>query len=158
MQRPTPTLFFEDRSIHNRSGEIAANNPGGKARVTRSGNRTHDHRRRTRPQLWPKTPPINWRKKKIAERVEVVSLGFIKPLDRETIFESVRKTGKALIVQDEPPWWVMRLIFVVCSTNFRPEALTVTPRIICGADEFLPYWDERPFLPSVESSSQSPKN
>jgi hypothetical protein len=24
-------------------------------------------------------------------------------------------------------------------------ALAVTPRIISGADEFLPYWDERPF-------------
>jgi pyruvate dehydrogenase E1 component beta subunit len=37
LQRPTPTLFFEDRSIHNRLGEIAATNPGAKARVTRSG-------------------------------------------------------------------------------------------------------------------------
>ncbi len=37
LQRPTPTLFFEDRSIHNRSGEITATYPGAKARVTRSG-------------------------------------------------------------------------------------------------------------------------
>jgi hypothetical protein len=25
------------------------------------------------------------------------------------------------------------------------------PRILAGADQFLPFWDERPFLPSVES-------
>jgi len=25
------------------------------------------------------------------------------------------------------------------------------PRILAGADQFLPFWDERPFLPSIES-------
>src|SRR5262245_44222594 len=39
LRRPTPTLFFEDRSIHNRSGEITATHPGAKARVTRGGDR-----------------------------------------------------------------------------------------------------------------------
>ena len=34
--------------------------------------------------------------------VEVVSLGFIKPLDKEAILKSAKKTGRVLIVQDEP--------------------------------------------------------
>ncbi|HEY1235851.1 MAG TPA: hypothetical protein VGH22_20900, partial [Candidatus Binatia bacterium] len=38
LERPTPTLFFEDRSIHGRSGEVADQNPGGNAQITRSGN------------------------------------------------------------------------------------------------------------------------
>ena len=33
LNRPHPTLFFEDRSIHNRAGEITAESWGGKART-----------------------------------------------------------------------------------------------------------------------------
>jgi hypothetical protein len=29
--------------------------------------------------------------------------------------------------------------------------LTMAPRMLVGADQYLPYWDERPFLPSLES-------
>jgi hypothetical protein len=36
-------------------------------------------------------------------------------------------------------------------------ALAVRPRIISGADEFLPYWDERPFLPSLENVTAAAK-
>ena len=36
--------------------------------------------------------------------VEVVSLGFIKPCDNETVLKSAGKTGRVLIVQDEPEW------------------------------------------------------
>ena len=36
--------------------------------------------------------------------VEVVSLGFIKPLDTEAVLKAAKKTGRVLIVQDEPPW------------------------------------------------------
>jgi hypothetical protein len=26
----------------------------------------------------------------------------------------------------------------------------MAPRIIAGADQYLPYWDERPFFPSLD--------
>ena len=82
--------------------------------------------------------------------VEVVSLGFIKPLDKETILRSAKKTGRVLIVQDEPPW-AGYAPYVRCLLDELPEgSLAVAPRIISGADEFLPYWDEQPFLPSLE--------
>jgi hypothetical protein len=32
-----------------------------------------------------------------------------------------------------------------------PGKLVKMPRIIGGADQYLPYWDEQPFLPSLES-------
>jgi pyruvate/2-oxoglutarate/acetoin dehydrogenase E1 component len=77
-------------------------------------------------------------------------LGFIKPLDRETILKAVSKTRRALIVQDEPPWSGYAP-YVRCLLDELPSGvLAVIPRIISGADEFLPYWDERPFLPSLE--------
>jgi pyruvate dehydrogenase E1 component beta subunit len=149
LQRPTPTLFFEDRSIHNRSGEIAANNPGAKARVTRSGDAlTIIAAGRT--AALAEDAADHLAKEGNRGVVEVVSLAFIKPLDRETILKAVRKTGKVLIVQDEPPWSGYAP-YVRCLLDELPSgALAVTPRVICGADEFLPYWDERPFLPSME--------
>ena len=149
LQRPTPTLFFEDRSIHNRAGEIAANNPGGKARVTRSGDSlTVIAAGRTAALAEDAADQLAAEGNRGA--VEVVSLGFIKPLDRETIFKAVRKTGKALIIQDEPPW-AGYAPYVRCLLDELPSgSLAIPPRIITGADEYLPYWDEKPFLPSLE--------
>ena len=80
----------------------------------------------------------------------MVSLGFIKPLDKETILEASSKTGRVLIVQDEP---ILSgyAPYVRCVLDELPDAkLACAPRIIAGADQFLPFWDERPFLPSIE--------
>ena len=149
LQRPTPTLFFEDRSIHTRSSEISASNPGGKARVSRSGDRlTIIGAGRTAALAEDVADELA--KRGSHAGVEVVSLGFIKPLDKETILRSAKKTGRVLIVQDEPPW-AGYAPYVRCLLDELPEgSLAVAPRIISGADEFLPYWDERPFLPSLE--------
>ena len=35
--------------------------------------------------------------------------------------------------------------------SFHRAPLRLHRSIISGADDFLPYWDERPFLPSLES-------
>jgi len=150
LQRPTPTLFFEDRSIHNRSGEIAAANPGAEARITRSGDRlTIIGAGRTVALAEDAADKLA--KEGYRGAVEVVSLGFIKPLDRETILKAANKTRRVVIVQDEPPWSGYAP-YVRCLFDELPSsALAVRPRIISGADEFLPYWDERPFLPSLES-------
>jgi len=150
LERPTPTLFFEDRSLHNRSGEIDAKNFGGKARVTRSGDRLTIIAAGRAATLAEDTAD-QLAREGVRNAVEVVSLGFIKPLDRETIFESVRKSGKALIVQDEPPLGGYAP-YIRCLLDELPSGnLAIAPRIISGADEYLPYWDERPFLPSVET-------
>ena len=150
LQRPTPTLFFEDRSIHNRAGEIAATHPGAQARVTRTGDRlTIIAAGRTAALAEDAADQIA--KERNREAIEVVSLGFVKPLDRETLLNAARKTGRVLIVQDEPPWSGYAP-YVRCLLDELPRgALEVGPRLLSGADEFLPYWDERPFLPSLES-------
>jgi pyruvate dehydrogenase E1 component beta subunit len=149
VQRPTPTLFFEDRSIHTRSSEIGATNPGGKSRVTRSGDRlTIIGAGRTTALAEDAADALA--KQTGSNRIEVVSLGFIKPLDKETILRSAQKTKKVLIVQDEPPW-AGYAPYIRCLLDELPSGtLRATPRIITGADDFLPYWDERPFLPALE--------
>ena len=150
LQRPTPTLFFEDRSIHTRAGEISPRNPGGNSCISRSGDRlTIIAAGRTATLAEDVADTLT--KQSYRDAVEVVSVGFIKPLDKETILSSVRKTRRALIVQDEPLWGGYAP-YIRCLMDGLPSGtLAKTPRIISGVDEFLPYWDERPFLPSLES-------
>ena len=148
LTRPTPTLFFEDRSIHNRSGEIAAENPGGKAQVTRAGDRlTIVAAGRTAALAEDAADELVAQGQ--ANAVEVVSLGFVKPLDHETVLQSASKTGRVLIVQDEPPYAGYALYLRSLMDNLPSGRLKVAPRIIHGAEQFLPYYDERPFLPSL---------
>ncbi len=150
LRRPEPTLFFEDRSIHTRSSEISASNGGGRARVTRSGDRlTIIGAGRTAALAEDVADEIVKRGEQGC--VEVVSLGFIKPVDKETVLRCAKKTGRVLIVQDEPPC-AGYAPYIRCLLDELPKgSLAVPPRIITGADEFLPYWDERPFLPSMDS-------
>lgn len=149
LNRPTPTLFFEDRSMPARTGEVAENNPGGKAQVTRAGDRVTIVAAGRCAALAEDV--ADELAKRNSSAVEVVSLGFIKPLDKETILQSAKKTGRVLIVQDEPaPGGYAP--HVRCVLDELPSgSLKAAPRIVAGADQYLPYWDERPFLPSLES-------
>jgi len=149
LQRPTPTLFFEDRSIHMRSGEVGETNSGSKAQVTRSGDRlTIIAAGRTAALAEDAADELAGQSYRNA--VEVVSLGLIKPLDKETVLKSSSKTGRVLIVQDEPAVSGYAP-YVRCVLDELPTKLALAPRILAGLDQYLPYWDERPFLPSVES-------
>src|SRR5258706_6978711 len=150
LTRPTPTLFFEDRSIHLRSGDIAKSNFSGKAQITRSGEKlTIVAAGRTAALAEDAADELS--QKGIDNTVEVVSLGFIKPLDTDTILKAAAKTGRVLIVQDEPEW-AGYAPYVRCLLDRLPAGkLAAAPRIISGADQYLPYWDERPFLPSLAS-------
>lgn len=142
-------MFFEDRSIHNRSGEIASVSPGGKAHVTRLGDRlTIVAAGRTAALAEDAADELA--KQGMGTQVEVVSLGSVKPLDTETVLQSARKTGRVLIIEDEPPWGGYGPYVRCLLDRLPPATLVATPRIISGADQFLPYWDERPFLPSLE--------
>lgn len=150
LMRPTPTLFFEDRSIQLRSGELLDSNPGGKAQITRTGDKlTIIAAGRTAALAEDAADELA--KQGQHGAVEVVSLGFIKPLDRDTVLNAARKTGRVLIVQDEPVCSGYAP-YVRCVLDELPAgALVSAPRIVAGADQYLPYWDERPFLPSLES-------
>jgi pyruvate dehydrogenase E1 component beta subunit len=157
LQRPTPTLFFEDRSIHMRSGEVNDTNPGSKARVTRSGGKlTIIAAGRTAALAEDAADELAGQGYRDA--VEIVSLGFIKPLDKETVLKSSSKTGRVLIVQDEPAVSGYAP-YVRCVLDELPATkLALAPRILAGADQYLPYWDERPFLPSVEGVMAAAKD
>ncbi len=150
LRRPTPTLFFEDRSLHARAGALAETNFGGRAQIARSGERLTIVAA-GRAAALAEDAADRLASSGKAGAVEIVSLGFIKPLDKETVFKSVSKTGRVLIVQDEPSG-AGYAPCVRCALDELPSGkLGAPPRILCGADQYLPYWDEKPFLPSVES-------
>ena len=150
LERPTPTLFFEERSIHTRTGEVAEINPGCKARVARSGERLTIIAA-GRAAALAEDAADEIAKRGQGGAVEVVSLGFIKPLDSETILKAARKTGRVLIIQDEPEWGGYAPSIRCLLDRLPAGSLAVAPRLLVGADQYLPYWDERPFLPSLES-------
>lgn len=150
LNRPTPTLFFEDRSIHMRSGELTGSNPGGSARITRTGDKL-SMIAAGRAAALAEDAADQMAKQGGGHAVEVVSLGYVKPLDKETALKSVAKTGRVLIVQDEP-LLAGYAPYVRCVLDDLPAGkLVAPPRIVAGADQFLPFWDERPFLPTVQS-------
>src|SRR5918993_719700 len=148
LKRPTPTLFFEDRSIHHRVGEIAGENPVVKAQVTRSGDRLTIIAAGRTAALAEDAADEVAREGQFAS-IEVVSLGLIKPLDQKTVLQSASKTGRVLIVQDEPPYGGYALFLRWFLDNLSSRRLKVSPRPIYGAEQFLPYYDETSFLPSV---------
>jgi pyruvate/2-oxoglutarate/acetoin dehydrogenase E1 component len=149
LSRATPTLFFEDRSIHLRAGELADKNFAGSAQITRAGDRLTIVAAGRAAAL--SEDVADELTKQNPGAVEVVSLGFIKPLDKEAILKSAKKTGRVLIVQDEPELGGYAP-HVRCVLDQLPAgSLTATPRIVAGADQYLPFWDEKPFLPSLES-------
>jgi len=156
LTRPTPTLFFEDRSIALRDGMLAESNPGGRATVTRSGDKlTIVAAGRCAALAEDAADEVA---KQSSGAVEVVSLGFIKPLDSDTVLKSAGKTGRVLIIQDEPEW-AGYAPYVRCVLDRLPAGkLAAAPRIINGADQYLPYWDERPFVPSLESVVAAARN
>jgi len=150
LSRPTPTLFFEDRSIHLRSGAVAQTNPGGKAQVTRSGDKLTIIAA-GRAAALAEDAADELAAQGQSDAIEVVSLGFIKPLDGDTVLKAASKTGRVLIVQDEPEW-AGYAPYVRCLLDRLPAGkLALAPRLLVGADQYLPYWDERPFVPSLES-------
>lgn len=150
LQRPTPTLFFEDRSIHSRAGDLAGTNPSARAQITRSGERLTIIAA-GRAAALAEDAADELAKRGHEGACEVVSLGFIKPLDKETVLTTAGKTGRVLIVQDEPILSGYAPYVRSILDDLPAGKLAFAPRIIAGADQFLPFWDERPFLPSVES-------
>jgi pyruvate/2-oxoglutarate/acetoin dehydrogenase E1 component len=68
----------------------------------------------------------------------------------KALLHAASKTGRVLIVQDEPGCSGYAP-HVRCVLDELPVGkLGLRPRILAGAEQFLPFWDERPFLPSVE--------
>lgn len=97
-----PVLVFEHSAVYNREGEVPVGEyelPLGEAAVERSGEDVTIVA--TQMQLWNALQAAETLADEGAD-VEVVSPRTFSPLDTETIAESVRKTGRCVVVDETP--------------------------------------------------------
>ena len=144
-----PTIYLEDRSLHLMAGEIGPAFDSCRARVAREGTLV--------------TVIAAGRAVALAEAaadqlaaigragaVEVLSLGVVKPLDIETVRARVARTGRVLIVQDEPPNGGYGPVIQSLLCGHSGGALKRPPQLLARADTFLPYRREEDHLPNVQ--------
>lgn len=98
---PNPVIFVEHRWLHGQQGNIKELKPSiiGKATITRSGK---DVTVVGSGQMVPEAHRAASILKDIGIEAEIVSLNTLRPLDFDAIAESVRKTGRLLILENEP--------------------------------------------------------
>jgi pyruvate dehydrogenase E1 component beta subunit len=141
---PKPTIYLEDRSLYPAQGEIGERLDTQRARVTRGGTEI--------------TVIVAGRTVALAEqaadqigggRVEVLSLGVVKPLDSATVTERARRTGRVLVVHDEPPNGGYGPVIQSVLCGLPAGALKCPPRLVSRADQFLPYRREEDHLPTA---------
>jgi pyruvate dehydrogenase E1 component beta subunit len=95
-------IFIENLSLYNTKGEVPDGDytiPFGKAHVTRPGS---DLTIVAYSRMAPVA--LDVAERMAADRgvdIEVVDLRSLRPLDRETVVESVRKTGKAIVMEED---------------------------------------------------------
>ena len=96
---PNPVLFFEHKALYRSlSGKVPSEFytiPFGKARIAAAG---------TRATIVTYGAAVHWAvasAEKAGGNVEVIDLRTLLPWDKETVAESVKKTGKVLVVHED---------------------------------------------------------
>ena len=148
--RPVPTLFLEDRSLNGSTAPLGAKPKApGRARTLRQGRdavviaagRMAVLALKAAEEIAAPGAPAD---------VRVLSLGAVKPLDRETILEAARATGRVLVVQEEPPLGGYGPAIQSLLDTLPMNALKRQPALLARPDSFLPYNREEDVLPSTE--------
>jgi pyruvate dehydrogenase E1 component beta subunit len=97
-----PVVFIDDRWLHSEEGEVPKTPysvPIGKANILQKGSDLTIIAASFMLKLaWQAVQKLN----EIGTQVELVDLRTIKPIDTETVINSVKKTGRALVV--DPGW------------------------------------------------------
>ncbi len=145
---PDPVLFMEPKAIYrNTKGEVPEGDftvPLGKARIVREG---------TDATLvaWGAMVPVA---EKAAEAcagdgvsVEVLDVRSIIPLDEETILESVKKTGRAVVVYEAPKSCGFGAEISAVIAEKAIEYLEGPIARVAGFDTPFPYTLEHMYLP-----------
>ena len=144
---PDPVVVLEPKLIYRSArGEVPHGDhvvPLGRARVVRAGEDVT-------VVAYGAMVPLALRAADVSEAsLEVVDLRSLKPLDEETVLESVARTGRALIVQEAPRTAgfgaeIAALLAEKAILDLRAPVLRVT-----GYDVPYPYWTiEDAYMPS----------
>jgi pyruvate dehydrogenase E1 component beta subunit len=153
LEDPDPVLIFEHAGLYNASGRVATN-PGPidieRAVVRRPGT---DVTLLTYGGTLPTTIAAAERLAASGTDAEVVDLRTLRPLDDETIIGSVRRTHRAVVVDEG---WRSGSISAEISARIMEQAfydLDAPVERVCGAEVPMPYAKqlEEAALPSVEA-------
>ncbi|MEU3269938.1 alpha-ketoacid dehydrogenase subunit beta [Saccharomonospora sp. NPDC006951] len=149
-----PVLFLENLALYNTKGEVPDDlvpAPIGKAAVTREGSDITiiGYSRMAAVA----TTVADRLREESGISAEVIDLRSLRPLDRETIVESVRKTGCAVVAEDD---WLTYGIGAEIAASISDGAfdyLDAPVRRVAAAEVPLPYAKplEQAALPSAES-------
>jgi 2-oxoisovalerate dehydrogenase E1 component len=152
-----PVLFFEHkglyRQVYTKTPEPGPDHliPFGKARIVRQGSDLT-------VVAWGRT--VNMAQQALGQlagggqepSVEIIDLRTIVPLDIETVLESARRTGRALVVHEAPLFAGMGAEIAARIADAAFESLDAPVRRVAARDSFVPFAPnlEAEVLPSVE--------
>jgi pyruvate dehydrogenase E1 component beta subunit len=148
IEDPDPVIFFEPKRVYRAAkGEVPAGEytvPLSKAAVVRPG---RDVTVLTYGAMLYEALDAATRAEKQGVGAEVIDLRTLWPVDIETITESVKKTGRVVVVHEAPRTggFASELITLVCEKAF--FHLQAPPTRVTGFDTPFPYTLETEYMP-----------
>jgi pyruvate dehydrogenase E1 component beta subunit len=138
IEDPDPVLIFEHGSLYNMTGDLDRDAPVDihRAAVRRPGT---DVTLITYGGTLPKTLAAAERLDEAGVRAEVIDLRVLRPLDDQTIMQSVRRTHRAVVVDEA---WRSGGISAEVSARITEQAfydLDAPVERVCGAEVPTPY-------------------
>lgn len=150
LREKDPVIFFEPKKIYRAIKEEVPDEayaiPIGKANIIKEGKDVT----LIAYGAWVKTAKEAVEKLNSVD-VELIDLRTISPLDTETIINSVKKTGKCVIVQEAPKTLGLASEIIARINEKALYSLQAPVERVCGYDTIVPLRiHEDYFLPSVE--------
>lgn len=138
IESPNPVLFFEHKALYRTIREDVAvgyyNIPIGKASVLRTGGSatliTYGAGVHWALDLLKTNPDLD---------VEVIDLRTLQPLDKETLYASVKKTGKALILTEDTQFGSIASDIAALLAEHCFEYLDAPIHRVCSLDSPIPF-------------------
>lgn len=155
IQDPDPVMVLEPRALYAERQEVTLGNAGlvpiGKARVVRAGNAA------TIVTMGQMVSASLRAVEQAGLDVEVIDLATLVPWDRQTVMESVSRTGRLIVVEESPEsgGWGTEIVSAIASELF--YEMKAAPMRVTAPDVPVPYGRELEdaFLPNyVEIGSR----
>lgn len=137
---PNPVIFLEAGALYGTKGEVPEGEytvPFGKARVAREGSDITLIAYGRQVNLLLKVAERLENEKKV--RAEVIDLRSIRPFDEETIVASVRKTNRAVVVQEQWRWFSVASEVAAIIQEQAFDDLDAPVERVSGAEAPAPY-------------------
>lgn len=152
-----PVVFIEHKMLYSTKGPVPSEEyliPIGKAEVKREGS---DITAVATSLMVGRTVAAAESLSREGIEVEVVDPRTIRPLDKETILASVRKTGRLLVVHEACKSYGMAGELIAVTVEEASESLRSPPARVCGYDVPIPYNRrlESMSIPSIEDIQKS---